>query len=101
MMIPSRIDNLPNAGVEAMACGTPVIAFDTCGLPDIVTHQQTGWLAKAFDTEDLARGIQWVLSDSTRYADLSFRAREDAVTRFSYPVVANQYQNVYFQIFTD
>ena len=56
LMIPSRIDNLPNAGVEAMACGTPVIAFNTCGLSYIVTHQQTGWLAKPFDTEDLAQG---------------------------------------------
>ena len=49
MMIPSRQDNLPNTGVEALACGTPVIAFDCCGLSDIVSHQKTGWLAKAFD----------------------------------------------------
>jgi glycosyltransferase involved in cell wall biosynthesis len=61
MVIPSRQDNLPNTGVEAHACGTPVVAFDIGGLPDIVEHQKTGYLAKAFDTEDLARGILWVL----------------------------------------
>lgn len=97
MMIPSRQDNLPNTGVEALACGTPVIAFDTCGLSDIVTHQQTGWLAKAFDNEDLACGIQWVLGDVKRHAELSQQARLDAVTRFSYPIVAKQYQQIYEQ----
>jgi len=98
LIIPSRIDNLPNTGVEALSCGTPVVAFDTCGLPDIVTHQKTGWLAKAFDTEDLARGIEWVLSDSERYRNLSYSAREYAVKTFSYPVVASQYNSIYQQV---
>lgn len=98
MVVPSRQEAFGQTASEAHACGTPVIAFDTCGLPDIVTHQETGWLAKAFDTEDLARGIQWVLSDATRHADLSLQAREDAEARFSYPVVANQYKNIYCQV---
>jgi glycosyltransferase involved in cell wall biosynthesis len=97
LVIPSRQDNLPNAGVEALACGTPVVAFNTCGLPDIVTHKKTGWLAKPFDTEDLARGISWVLSDDDRHQELRRRAREDAVTRFSYPIIAKQYRAVYEQ----
>jgi glycosyltransferase involved in cell wall biosynthesis len=95
MVIPSRQDNLPNTGVESLTCGAPVVAFDTCGLPDIVHHQQTGYLAKPFDSEDLAQGIQWVISDRERYANLCESARQDAVTRFSYPVVAEKYQQVY------
>ena len=98
MIVPSRQDNLPTTGVEALACGTPVIAFDTCGLPDIVTHKQNGWLAKAFDTEDLATGIQWVLENDDRRAALSKQARADAVAKFSYPVVAKAYQTVYEQL---
>ena len=61
-MIPSLRDNLPNTGVEAHACATTVIAFNTGGLPGIVEHQNTGYLAKAFDTEELAHGIAWVLA---------------------------------------
>lgn len=101
MVIPSRIDNLPNTGIESLVCGTPVVAFDTCGLPDIVRHMQTGYLAKAFDTVDLAHGVQWVLKDSARYTQLSAQAREDAVARFSYQVVAQQYINVYRQAILD
>jgi len=95
MLIPSRQDNLPNTGVEALACGTPVVAFNTCGLPDIVTHQQTGYLAGAFDAEELASGIQWVLADREHHARLCANARLDAVARFSYPVIAEQYLRVY------
>lgn len=94
-VLPSRVDNLPNTGVEALACGTPVVAFDTCGLPDIVIHRQTGYLAKAFEPEDLAAGIRWVLADESRRQALSRRARKVAVERFSYPVVAAQYLAAY------
>ncbi|MCF6237095.1 MAG: glycosyltransferase family 4 protein [Gammaproteobacteria bacterium] len=95
MIIPSRMDNLPNTGVEAMACGTPVVAFNTCGLSDIITHKKTGWLATAFDTEDLAKGIQWVLADKSRQIQLGDTARAYAVANFSFPVVAEQYMALY------
>lgn len=95
MVISSRQDNLPNTGVESLSCGTPVVAFDTCGLPDIVTHRVTGYLARPFDTEDLAAGIEWVLKDSCRHGELSRNARTKAVERFSEAVVVPQYLAVY------
>ncbi len=98
MVVPSRLDNLPTTGTEALACGTPVIAFNTSGLPDVVKHKKNGWLAKAFDTEDLATGIRWILKDTDRRKTLSTQARSDAVDRFSYPVIAKAYQAVYEQV---
>ena len=97
MVIPSRQDNLPNTGVEAHACATPVIAFHTGGLPDIVQHQRTGYLAKAFDTGDLANGVAWVLAQRET-GELGAQARERAEARFAAPVVAAQYRAVYRQI---
>jgi len=93
--VPSRQDNLPNVGLEAQACGAPVVAFDACGLPDIVEHEKTGYLAKAYETQDLARGIRWVLDGAERRAILSAQSRQAAVARFSYPVVAEQYLQLY------
>lgn len=90
MVVPSRQDNLPNTAIEPQACGTPVVAFDIGGLPDIVAHRETGWLAKAFDTEDLAAGILWVLEARNRWQGLSQAARARAVEHFSQQVVAGQ-----------
>jgi len=95
MIIPSRQDNLPNAGKEALSCGTPVIAFNTCGLPDIVDHKVTGYLAAAFEIEDLAKGIEWVLADAERYSLLCANSRKKAVECFDYSVVAGDYKCVY------
>ena len=101
MVIPSRQDNLPNTGVEAHSCGLPVIAFNTCGLSDIVAHEQTGYLAKVYEVEDLAKGIQWVLSDAERYKGLCLNSREKAVKSFSYSKVAQQYLHVYQHAITN
>ena len=100
MIIPSRQDNLPNTGVEAHACGTPVVAFDACGLPDIVEHQQTGYLAKAFDPVDLAKGLRWVLDDADRRTSLGQAARARAVNLWSYEPVSAQYVRCYQQAMT-
>lgn len=65
-VIPSVEDNLPNLVLEALACGTPVVGFRTGGIPDMVEHEKTGYLAALGDDADLARGIARVLSHPNR-----------------------------------
>lgn len=98
MLIPSRQDNLPNTGVESLACGTPVVAFNICGLPDIVKHMQTGYLAEAFKVDDFVKGILWILEDEERQEYLSQNARQYAVNTFSSLKVAEKYKAVYESI---
>lgn len=98
MVVPSRQDNLPNTVVESLACGTPVVAFDIGGMPDMIDHQINGYFAKPFDTSDLAAGIDWVLSDENRYKELCINAREKAVACFDIKKVAMHYADLYESI---
>ena len=96
-IIPSRQEAFCQTASESHACGTPVVAFDIGGLKDIVEHHKTGYLAKAFDTEDLAKGISWVLDDKNKKL-LGEQARVRAVEKFSQQVVIKQYQTVYEKV---
>jgi glycosyltransferase involved in cell wall biosynthesis len=97
MIVPSRQEAFGQTASEAHACGTPVVAFDACGLTDIVRHRHTGYLAKAFDTEDLAHGIIWTLAQRQVSSPIA-AACEQAVKEFSYSVIAKQYREVYAHV---
>jgi glycosyltransferase involved in cell wall biosynthesis len=84
--------------VESMACETPVVAFNATGPKDIVAHKQTGYLAKPFEPEDLARGIEWVLEDEKLKNSISQKAREKAVECFEIKKVAKQYLKLYKEV---
>lgn len=58
---PSLQDNLPNTIAEAMGCGTPCVGFRTGGIPEMIDHEANGYVAQLGDSEDLARGILYVL----------------------------------------
>lgn len=62
VVVPSRLDNLPQSATEALACGTPVVAFRQGGLTDLVEHRRNGWLAAPESVEDLASGLAWCLA---------------------------------------
>ena len=64
LLYPALAENFPNIILESMACGTPVVAFDTGGVPDVVRHMQTGYLAKYADVDDLSTGLQMLVEDA-------------------------------------
>lgn len=94
MIVPSLQENLSNAVMESLACGTPVVGFDIGGNGDMIKHQENGYLAKPFDTTDLAVGIDWVLK-ATNYDELSVNARNKVLTEFDSEVVAKNYRELY------
>jgi glycosyltransferase involved in cell wall biosynthesis len=96
-VIPSRQDNLPNTGLEAHACGTPVVAFATGGLVDIVDPHTTGALAEPFDPLSLAAAIRWVLENPQRRRQLGMAARQRAERLWDPVRVAGLYAEIYQQ----
>ncbi len=96
-VIPSRQDTLLNTGLEAHACGIPVVAFRTGGLPDIVDHRITGALAVPFDPDSMAESISWVLEDPQRRKQLGSAARAKALRLWSPQRVVGMYADLYQQ----
>lgn len=94
---PSLAENLPNMIMEAMACGTPCVGFEIGGIPEMIDHKQNGYVAHYKDAQDLAAGIDWVLSAKN---DLGAAARKKVETAYAEPIVANQYIALYQSLLT-
>ena len=73
--VPSKEEAFGKTLIEAMACGTPVVAFDSGGPRDIITHRHDGYLAEPYSADDLAAGIAWCLDQAKSGAGLGLRAR--------------------------
>ena len=90
-VLPALQDNLPNTLMEALACGTPCVAFDTGGVSDLLQHQQNGYLAKLKDPDDLQRGIHWVLAQDW----FPWELHKQTVERYSLEGISEQYIRLY------
>ena len=97
-VIPSLGDNLPNAIIEAMACGKPVVAFETGGIPEMVNHQKNGYIAPQKDVQALARGIRWTLEDPKRYQKLSENALQKVQDCYTHEAIIRQYRSLYHSL---
>lgn len=63
-LYPSMADNLPATVMESLACGTPVVCFNTGGITDMVKHKQNGYVAEHGNISDFIHGIIWTLSNN-------------------------------------
>ena len=90
---PSLQDNLPNTIMESMACGTPCVGFNVGGIPEMIDHQENGYVATYKDAQDFADGILWTLGADQGI--LSRQARNKVMTTYSEDAVAYKYKDVY------
>lgn len=98
MLVPSLQESFGQTASESLACGTPVVAFNSTGLKDIVDHQQNGYLAKPYEVDDFAKGIAWVLENEQRSEKLSFYARKKAEQEFTLELQARRYSALFQEI---
>jgi glycosyltransferase involved in cell wall biosynthesis len=94
MVVPSRYEGFGQTVFEALACGTPVVAFDATGQRDQVEHREMGWLAEPYESEDLAAGLRWLLTEADQEA-IGERAREVVENRYDHRDIARQYMDLY------
>ena len=93
VVVPSIEDNQPQVGLEAMACGTPVVAFDACGLPEYVIDGKTGWLCPVADADALSEKIMTSLGRSAK--GFGAAAAKQIQTRFDLPQQTQKWLQLY------
>ena len=93
-VLPSLEDNLPNTIMEAMACGVPCVGFRVGGIPEMIEHRRTGYIANFKDSIDLADGIAWTLLEADQ-AELRTNCLRKVAHDYSQQSVAMRYIEVY------
>lgn len=97
LLLPSSSEAFGLAALEAMACGTPVIASRVGGLPEVVVQDDTGYLAPVGAVDEMADAAVALLRDSERWHRASLASREVA-ERFSADIIVPQYEAYYARV---
>ena len=92
---PSLAENLPNVVIEALACGTPAVAFDAGGVSEAVRPDRTGWVCRESSAESLAMEIGRALGDIESGRDLRASSREYALENYDAAESARRYMELF------
>jgi len=95
---PSLAESFGLVYMEAMACATPVIAFDCTAVPEVVRHLETGYLARTKDGDDLAHGLRLLLDDNRLREKLSRQSRELVEREYTLKLQAERYIELYQEV---
>lgn len=93
LILPSISEGMPMVLIEAMAAGVPVIGRNVPGVNDVITHNQTGLLAKSLLIPDLTQSIQQLVDDTALRANLIQNATNEVRTKYTWQQVLTRYQN--------
>lgn len=95
LLFPSRFEGFGYAAVEAMACGTPVVASRISALPEIIKDGSTGVLCSVDKVEEFASSIRKLFSERQRLIKMGIRARESITDRFKLERMASDYLRIF------
>jgi glycosyltransferase involved in cell wall biosynthesis len=90
-LLPSLEENLPNTLLEAMSCGTPAVAFEVGGVPEVLRHDETGKLVPAGEELGFALAIEELVLDENLRMRFAEACRKTVVEKFSHELQAQRY----------
>ena len=96
-LMTSETESFGVSALEALASGVPVISSNTGGIPEVNTHNTTGFLSKVGDVEDMAKNLSNLLTDNELYTKFSLNALEKA-KQFDISNVLPIYENLYDEL---
>jgi N-acetyl-alpha-D-glucosaminyl L-malate synthase BshA len=97
-LMPSQSESFGLSALEAMSCGTPVVSTSVGGLPELVLHDKTGYIAEIGDIERMSRYVLELLTNEARYKRFSEAGRARAVETFNMDKIVSQYERYYQKV---
>ena len=97
-IFPSRADIFGLMLLESMACGTPIVSFNVGGIPDLVRHRLTGYLAEPEDDKDFSAGIMRLLEDEALRNRMSLACRKVVLEEFRLELQVKRYLDLYHHL---
>jgi len=98
LLLPSQLESFGLAALEAMACEVVPIATRVGGIPEVIEHGDTGWLAEVGDVDSMAAYAIQILNDEAALRAMGKRCRAQARERFSAKRIIPQYEDFYRQV---
>jgi N-acetyl-alpha-D-glucosaminyl L-malate synthase BshA len=95
MLMPSQSESFGLSALEAMSCSVPVVASSTGGLPELVVHGETGFIAEFGDVQRMAKYAIDLLSNDHKWDLFSRNARGRAVEKFDVNLIVPLYEKLY------
>jgi glycosyltransferase involved in cell wall biosynthesis len=100
-LLPSQSESFGLSALEAMSCGTPVVASNVGGIPEVVEDGECGLLFPPGEVEAMAEGAIEILSDPVRWHAMSQASRRIAKERFSAAAVVSAYESYYERVLSE
>lgn len=97
-LMPSQSESFGLSALEAMACGLPVVSSSIGGLPELILHNETGYIAEFADAERMAKYTIDLLKNEKKYNIFSKNSRDRAVNVFDKSLIVPQYEAYYEKI---
>ncbi|SCW28194.1 N-acetyl-alpha-D-glucosaminyl L-malate synthase BshA [Paenibacillus tianmuensis] len=98
MLLPSEKESFGLVALEAMACGVPTIASNAGGIPELITHGETGYLADIGDVEQMAAYAIALLKDESLYKKTVDACLYRAHCTFCNDLITQQYEALYYRV---
>lgn len=97
-LYPTLADNCPLVVLEAMACGLPILTFDTGGVPELVLHMETGYVASYQSKEDLQKGFSLLIENKELRNSMGNIAMNRVHEKFTIEIMNENYLKLYTEI---
>jgi len=94
-LLPSQQESFGLSALEAMSCSVPVVATNIGGIPEVVAHGDTGYIAELGDVQRMAKYCVELLSNPKKLNIFSENARKRAVEKFDISLIVPQYEALY------